>query len=286
MLIPLPVITHGGNIDGALDILQGDTGQGLIVTPIRCDRRRLLGRCVLRQDRTGRGLENGQRLARIRSGHAHDLLTSIIIDDDLAVQSALVDDCTIHQCADRIGAQRLKGEQQGSGQERRDHGETRVLRGGGDEGDPAILDAGQQGILLGAREAVNLIDEEHGLLAAGEPAPGIRHDLADVLDPCAHRRQFDEAASAAPGDEIGQGRLPRTRRPPQDNARHTRAALLTLGHVDEAAQRRPGCEQMILTDDLIQGARTHAHGQRSAGVHRKSGIVCSGALEQVHTRRP
>src|SRR4051794_33911029 len=58
--------------------------------------------------------------------------------------------------------QGLEREQQGPGQQRRDDGERRVLGGGRNEDHPAVLHTGQQRILLGLREAVDLVEEEDG----------------------------------------------------------------------------------------------------------------------------
>ena len=70
----------------------------------------------------------------------------------------------------------------------RDDLERRVLGGGADEDDAARLDVGQEGILLGLVEPVNLVHEEdrtaavHGPLKLGPP-----HDFTDFGDRGSHR---------------------------------------------------------------------------------------------------
>ena len=51
-------------------------------------------------------------------------------------------------------------------EQRRVHLEGRVLGGGADEDDRALLDVGQEGVLLGAVEAVDLVDEQDRAQAA------------------------------------------------------------------------------------------------------------------------
>ena len=64
-----------------------------------------------------------------------------------------------------VVGERLQREQERAGQQRGDHRERRVLGGRRDEDDPAVLDAGQQRVLLRLREAVDLVEEQDRGLA-------------------------------------------------------------------------------------------------------------------------
>ena len=92
----------------------------------------------------------------------------------------------VAQCALRDEAQLVvlklpKREDAGAGEERGDDFEGGVLRGGADEDDRAVLDVGQDDILLGLVEAVDLVDEEDGALAVhGAPLPGGLGDATEV----------------------------------------------------------------------------------------------------------
>ncbi len=101
----------------------------------------------------------------------------------------------------------------------------------------------QQHVLLGLGEAVHLVEEEHGALAArGQRAAGVVDDRAHVLDRGAHRRQFVVAAPG--GEQVGDRRLSAARRPHQDQA----GRRVALG---DAAQRAAGADQRALPDDLV-----------------------------------
>jgi hypothetical protein len=58
--------------------------------------------------------------------------------------------------------------------------EVRVLRRRPDQRDKALLDRGQQGVLLGLVEAVDLVEEEDRAAAAGPALAGAGDDLADL----------------------------------------------------------------------------------------------------------
>ena len=74
------------------------------------------------------------------------------------------------------------------------HLEGRVLGRGADEDDRALLDVGQEGILLGAVEPVDLVDEEDGAHpAAAALALRLADHLADFLDARQDRRKGDKA---------------------------------------------------------------------------------------------
>src|SRR5699024_6412504 len=177
-----------------------------------------------------------------------------------------------------------------AGQQRGDHREVRVLRGRGDERDPAVLDAGQQGVLLGLREAVDLVDEQYGLAADG-PQPGARliDHLADVLDAGEHGGDLDELAVAGLGDDVGERGLAGAGRTPQDHRGRCGAGVVGG---DQAAQGAAGLERVVLTDHLVEGARPHPHRERRAVVAvavregaRGGRIAAEGEEVLVHTLR-
>ena len=136
--------------------------------------------------------------------------------------------------------------------------------------------AGQQRVLLGLGEPVHLVDEQHRL-AAGHPALAARllDDRADVLDAGVDRRELGERPAGRRGHQVGQRRLAGAGRPPEDHRRRPGHPALAL---DQPAQRRAGDQQVLLADDLVEGARPHPHGQRLVGRPSCVGRV----LEQVH----
>ena len=174
VLVTGAVVAHRRHVGGLLDVVNVDEGRRVRV--------RLPG-----QDRTGCGLQNGEGLAGVGPGHAHDPLASLIGGSDSSRQTAFIAQGSIDHASDVLRIQRMERQEQGAGQERRDDAERGVLRGGGDERDPPILHAGQEGVLLGPGEAVDLVDEQHRLLPRRQTPSGIGDDGAYILDTCDDR---------------------------------------------------------------------------------------------------
>ena len=88
-----------------------------------------------------------------------------------------------------VVAEPAQHEDLGARQQRPDQLERRVLGGGADQDHGAVLDHRQKGVLLGAVEAVDLVDEQQGAVAHLAPfAGGVEHP-AQIGDPGKHRRQ-------------------------------------------------------------------------------------------------
>ena len=68
--------------------------------------------------------------------------------------------------ADVVVGERAQLQHQRPRQQRRDHGERRVLGGRPTSSDDPVLHRREQRVLLGLGEAVHLVDEQHGLLAS------------------------------------------------------------------------------------------------------------------------
>ncbi len=146
--------------------------------------------------------------------------------------------------------------------------EGRVLGGGADEDDVAGLDAGQERVLLGLVEAVNLVDEEDRPPPAMLPrALGFRHHVPDLLDAGEHRGEGDEVRLGRLGDQPRQAGLARARRAPEDDR-------LEQVPLDGLAQRPPRGEQILLADVLVERAWAHAlRERRPAGLGRFRGVA-------------
>jgi hypothetical protein len=90
-------------------------------------------------------------------------------------------------------AQRRRGVDAAAGEQRGVDFEGGVFGGGADEADAAALDVGQEGVLLGLVEAMDLVDEEDGARAVGGGLFGVDHDLLDLLDAGEDGGELDEA---------------------------------------------------------------------------------------------
>ncbi len=134
--------------------------------------------------RLGRGrcfLEVGQGAACVAAGQVGQGLGGLRVDRDAIVESARVAERPFDEPDDFGVRERPQSQQQGPGQQRRVHGEARVLGGRGDEGHGAVFDGWQQDVLLRFREAVHLVDEQHRACAVG---------LASLLSCCESRADF------------------------------------------------------------------------------------------------
>jgi hypothetical protein len=156
---------------------------------------------------------------------------------------------------DFVFGEGVEGVDAAAGEQGGDDLERGVLSGGSDEADGAVFDVGQEGVLLGLVEAVDLIDEEDGAGAEFRRFFGVDHDLLDLLDAGEHGGELDEAGAGDVGDDAGEGGLADSGRSPEDH----RGRVVAL---DLNAERLAGGEEMLLADVLVEVARAHAVGER------------------------
>jgi hypothetical protein len=134
-----------------------------------------------------------------------------------------------------------------AGEQRTVELEAGVLGRRADEDDRAVLDVGQERILLRPVEAVDLIDEEQRALPhLAAPLCGLEH-LSQVCDTGKRRRQGLEGEVGLLGEAPGDRGLPAARRPPQDH----RHQPLRSHHPPD---RGVVCEQVVLPDHISQCA--------------------------------
>ena len=102
--------------------------------------------------------------AAVAAGVAGDQLQGIVVGGELErAQAALaIFESAAQQRGDLFLAERLQHIDAAAGEQRGDDLEGGILGGRADQPDGAALDVGQEGVLLGLVEAVNLIDEEDG----------------------------------------------------------------------------------------------------------------------------
>ena len=142
--------------------------------------------------------------------------------------------------------------------------EVRVLGRRADQRDHALLDAGQQGVLLRLVEAVDLVEEEDRPLSVrAEPLARAREYLSDLRDGRRHGGQLLERRACDAATIRASVVLPAPRWPVEDRRAH--AILL-----DRGAQRRPLAEHLLLPDELLQRLRAHSQGQ---GRHLRQALL-------------
>ena len=117
-----------------------------------------------------------------------------------------------------------------AGQQRAVEFEAGVLGGGADQRDDAALDEWQEAILLGAVEAVDLVDEQQRALAGGAQALGFLEGGAQVLHAGEDGGELFEFEPGALGQQARDGGLAGSGRPPEDElARRPCASMRPIG---------------------------------------------------------
>ncbi len=254
----------------------------LLVVRQRAALERVLG--ALERDRlaVGRGLarelERRERGAGVTAGAAGEEREDVVADRMVAALAAVERPAQQHLDVGRRERAQLvdlrAGEQRGVDLE------VRVLGRRPDERDEPLLDRGQERVLLGLVEAVDLVEEEDRRLAGALAAVvGALEHLADLGAPGLDGAELLERGARGRGDDPGDRRLPRAGRPVEDH--RVRPPLL-----DRGAQRGAGAEHVLLADDLVERSRAHARGERPV-LGRDGGAPArrlAGVEELVHHR--
>ena len=153
--------------------------------------------------------------------------------------------------------------------------EERIFRRRAEQPDGAALHVGQQGVLLRAVEAVNLVDEQDGprrwvetlaVLGGGDHPADVRDGALDAVEPL-------ELRLGDVRDDLREAGLARARRAVEQRG-------IQPVRLDGAAQEFARREQMLLPGVLVERARAHPRGQRRAGVHG-GGLRGFGRSEKI-----
>ena len=122
-----------------------------------------------------------------------------------------------HNACDLLLGKGLQGKHPAAGQQGCINLKRRVLSGGPDEGNRAVLNMGQNHVLLGLVEPVNLVNEQDcSPLVHALPVPGLCHDTAQVCHAGGYGANRFEMGFSNCGHQAGQRSLAAARRAPQD----------------------------------------------------------------------
>lgn len=184
----------------------------------------------------GRDLERRERRTGIATCGDDDGVERVIGNLVFIGKATLVLERTLDEHLDAVIADGLELDDARTGDERGIDLEEGILRRRANQDYDAIFDGVQQGILLRAREAVNLVDEEDGATLEGKEPLLCRLDLASQV---CHRtrdgRDLDKGGVRGIGDDMRDGCLARARRP-EENDRGKRV----VG--DRASEPRCPCQ--------------------------------------------
>ena len=160
-------------------------------------------------------------------------------------------------------------------QERRIELEGGVLGGRPDDHNGAVFHDGQEAVLLGAVEAVDLVHKQECALAGRAAGAGRLENLLEVGDAREDRRHRLEMKPDAVGQQARDGGLAGAGRAPE----YDRGEVPGGQH---AAQRPLGADQVFLADNLLQNLRAQPVGERARRplIHprRLEKIVHGGSL--------
>ena len=161
----------------------------------------------------------------------------------------------VEQLAQRGAVEAVEDQHLAARQQGRVELERGILGGRADQHHRAVLDIGQEAVLLGAVEAVDLVHEQQGLPADPDMLARLGEHLLQIGDAREDRRDGDEAHADRIGEQPGDRRLAGAGRPPQDH----RGELARRHHPPDRAVR-PG--QMLLPDHVLEPLRPQPVGER------------------------
>ncbi len=159
------------------------------------------------------------------------------------------------QLLDRRRVERLEHQHARPRQQRRVELERRVLGRRADQGDRAVLHHRQKRILLGAVEAMDLVDEQQRRAAVAAARARRIEDLLQFGDAGVDRRDLDEFGLGLLADQPRHRRLAGARRAPEDHRAEARRG-------EHARQRAFRSGQVLLPGDFVEGLRPQPLRQR------------------------
>ena len=194
MAVAFAVVEDGALLDGLLGDGEGDVDEAV-------------GAGLGGLDGELEGVECG---AGVAVGDIGDMVEGVVVKAcaEVAVAACGVIECLSDDAADMVVVERLELEDAGAGDEGAVDGEVGVFGGGTDEDDGAVLDPGEEGVLLRLVPAVDFVDEEDGALSVFAESPlGLGGDVAEVGDAGHDGVEGDEMGAGGVGDDGGEGGL-------------------------------------------------------------------------------
>ena len=209
--------------------------------------------------RRGGDFEGVVGAAGVAAGVGGDLAKGVVVGLEVEVAEAAigVGEGALQELDDLIFGELLEDVDAAAGEESAVDFEGWIFGGGADEADAAFFDVRKKGILLGFVEAVNFVDEDDGAGAVLAGAVGVGHDLLDFLDAGEDGGELDELGFGDAGDDFGERGFAGAGRAPEDHG----GGIVAL---DLNTQGLAGADKMFLADELFEGARAHAVGERTS----------------------
>ena len=229
MVVPRPVVPHGGALGGGLGVGQGDCQH--IPPPAGGVEEQLYG---------------VHGLAHVSSAGGGDVVHHPRLAVRLGLQPLPHEaDAPLDGRAHILGRQGLELKDTGPAENGVIHVKIGVLRGGGNEGQAAVLHELQQGLLLLLVKILNLVQvEQHPV--GGQHGADLPHHVLDVRDGGGGGVEPVEGPVGAFGDDVGHRGFSRAGGAVKDQIGDAAA-------VNDAAQKAVLPQDMGLPHDLVQG---------------------------------
>src|SRR6266403_2983113 len=160
----------------------------------------------------------------------------------------------------------------GAGEKRGDDLERGIFGGSADEENVAGLDVREEGVLLGFVEAVDFVDEDDGAKAGAGFFSGFGHDFFYFFYAAGDSTEGNEFAFGEAGDEARESGFAAAGRSPEEHGGEV------VGF-DLNAEGFAGAKEFFLADEFVEGAGTHALGERLEG---RGGLGFGEAREKAH----
>ena len=237
MVVSLPVVPHGGALRHRLGIGQGDH-QPLLLPPGGAEQQ----------------LHRVHGLAHIAPAGGGNVFPHAILAVHLRAQALPHEPDTPVDGGQHVGGlDGLEFKHGRPAEHRIIHVKIGVLRGGGDQGDLAILHKFQQRLLLLLVEVLNLVQiEQHPI--GGQHGADVLDDVLDIRDGGRGGVEPVEGPVGAPGDDVGHRGFAGTGGAIKDQVGDVSA-------LDDAAQQAVFPQNMALPHHLVQALGADLVGQ-------------------------
>ena len=202
-------------------------------------------------------LERGQGGAGIAAGHGDQRGFGLVIKAAVEVAQPVfgIGEGAVDEFSYLILGQGVESIDAGAGKEGRDDLKGGILRGCADEGNGAVLNVGENDVLLGLVEPVNFIDEEDGALACETPAAArLPKDAAEVGNTGFNGADRLKVGLGHVGDDAGKGCFAGAGRAPQNDGRE-------LVCLNGASEDVAFANDVLLPNEFIEGCGPHAGGK-------------------------
>ena len=211
------------------------------------------GRAVVLHGERVRDLEDREEVARVALTLVDEMLQCVVVDLGRFVAEAALDigEGATSQLFERAVVEGFEPEQRAAGEQRTGEREERVLGRRADEHEEALFDEREQHVLLGAGEAVHLVEEEDGALPRSPSRARARSATSRTsLTPALTALSVSKAFSLTPATRRAMVVLPVPGGP----------QMMTDDSRSDSMSTRSGLPgpEVLLADDLVERPRPQA----------------------------